>query len=109
MPPPGPKGGRPFAYCPDRAWPGGRTCKQLAAAQDALAEALGEPPTADTALAEATAGFGEAAARLAAPLAEVLAEASALRGAIAEELTAAAARVEQAESSASTERGLREA
>src|SRR6201999_2647005 len=42
LPGPGPRGGRPFAYCPDRSWPGGKTCKQLAAAQEALAEALGE-------------------------------------------------------------------
>jgi chromosome segregation ATPase len=108
LPGPGPKGGRPYAYCPERLWPGGKSCKQLAAAQDALAEALGdEPANAELALASST--FAEAADRITGPLGEVMASAEALRGALAAEVTAAAARVEEALSMASVERGLREA
>lgn len=106
LPGPGPKGGRPFAYCPDRAWPGGRTCKQLAAAQDVLVEALGAESTP---LTDATADFAAAAERVAEPLRDVLAVAEALKGALAEEAKAAAERVERAEAEAATERGLREA
>lgn len=105
LPGPGPKGGRPYAYCPDRSWPGGKTCKQLAAAQEALAEALEERGSAE--LVSATTAFAAAADRVAGPLAEALAVAEALRGALAEELGAATARAERAETTAATERGLR--
>src|SRR5204863_9607507 len=69
LPAPGPRGGRPFAYCPDRTWPGGKTCKQLAAAQDALTEALGTP--ADAGITSSTSAFTAAAAELAQPLGDV--------------------------------------
>lgn len=108
LPGPGPKGGRPYAYCPERVWPGNKSCKQLAAAQDALAEALGnEPVNAELALASST--FAEAADRLTGPLGEVMATAEALRGALAAEVAAAADKAEEALSMASMERGLREA
>lgn len=107
LPGPGPRGGRPFAYCPDRSWPGGKTCKQLAAAQDALAEALGT--SANGELTAATTAFTAAADQVAGPLGEVMTAVTALRETLAAELTAAAARVEQAETSAATERGLRQA
>src|SRR4051794_38509671 len=105
LPAPGPKGGRPFAYCPDRTWPGGKTCKQLAAAQDALAEALGTP--ADAALTATVSAFTTAAGRLTDPLTEVLAATKALHDTLGAELAAAAARVAEAEETANRERGLR--
>ncbi|HEX6358830.1 hypothetical protein [Actinophytocola sp.] len=106
LPAPGPRGGRPFAYCPDRTWPGGKTCKQLAAAQDALTEALGTP--ADTGITAATNAFTAAAQQLADPLGEVLATATALRDTLAAELNTAATRVAEAEEKAARERGLRQ-
>lgn len=57
LPPPGPRGGRPFEFCPDRSWPGGKSCKQLAGAEDALKEALGDTSDA-VALATVTTEFG---------------------------------------------------
>ncbi|KAA2253831.1 hypothetical protein F0L68_31595 [Solihabitans fulvus] len=107
LPAPGPKGGRPVEYCPDRTWPGGKTCKQLAAAQDALAQALGEPADAP-ALTAAAAELAEAGARIHAPLADVLAALETIRTTTAAELTAAAARVQESEDAATRERGLRE-
>src|SRR5438128_12406188 len=74
LPPPGPKGGRPYAYCPDRTWTGGKTCKQLAAAQDALAEALGT--SADTGVTATAHAFAAAAGKITGPLTEVLAAAT---------------------------------
>jgi chromosome segregation ATPase len=106
LPAPGPRGGRPFAYCPDRTWPGGKTCKQLAAAQDALTEALGTP--ADAGITSSTSAFTAAAAELAQPLGDVLAAANALRDTLAAELNIAAARVAEAEETAACERGLRQ-
>jgi len=106
LPAPGPRGGRPFAYCPDRTWPGGKTCKQLAAAQDALTEALGTP--ANAAITAATSMFTSAADRVVGPLGEVLAAATGLRDTLAAELTSAAIRVAEAEETAAQERGLRQ-
>src|SRR5262245_14197819 len=88
LPAPGPRGGRPFAYCPDRVWPGGKNCKQLAAAQDALAEALGTP--ADAALTADITAFTTAAGRLTDPLTEVLAATKALTDTVGAELATAA-------------------
>lgn len=105
LPAPGPRGGRPFAYCPDRTWPGGKTCKQLAAAQDALVEALGTP--ADAGITAATRAFTAVAGELAEPLGEVLAVATALRDSLAAELDTAAVRIAEAEETAIRERGLR--
>ena len=106
LPGPGPKGGRPFAYCPERAWPGGKTCKQLAGAQEALAEALGDAGSAE--LLSATATFTATAERVAGPLSSLLEAAEALRGSLAREAEAAITRAERAEAAAATERGLRE-
>jgi chromosome segregation ATPase len=105
LPAPGPRGGRPFAYCPERTWTGGKTCKQLAGAQDALAEALGTP--ADAGITAATRAFTAVAGELAEPLGEVLAIATALRDSLAAELDSAAVRIAEAEETAIRERGLR--
>ncbi|HEX7661811.1 MAG TPA: hypothetical protein VF444_20265, partial [Pseudonocardiaceae bacterium] len=107
LPPPGSKGGRPFEYCPDRTWPGGKTCKQLAAAQDALEQAFGEPVAAQ-ALTGAAATFTATAERLLDPLGEVRSALEAMRTATEAELAAATKRVEEAEATATTERGLRQ-
>ncbi|MFI5564550.1 response regulator receiver protein [Amycolatopsis japonica] len=68
LPPPGPRGGRPYEFCPDRTWPGGKSCKQLAAAEQALREALGDEGVPSAALADAGQAFDQAAAALTDPL-----------------------------------------
>ncbi|MBN6040064.1 response regulator receiver protein [Amycolatopsis sp. 195334CR] len=68
LPPPGPRGGRPYEFCPDRTWPGGKTCKQLAAAEQALREALGEDAVPAAALSDAGEAFSTAAAAVTGPL-----------------------------------------
>ena len=40
--------GRPPEYCPDRRWPGGRTCRQMAAAERAAERAAGLATPLDT-------------------------------------------------------------
>ncbi|OXM46476.1 response regulator receiver protein, partial [Amycolatopsis thailandensis] len=68
LPPPGPRGGRPYEFCPDRTWPGGKTCKQLAAAEQALREALGDEAVPAGALSDAGQAFEQAAAAVTGPL-----------------------------------------
>ncbi|UMP04878.1 response regulator receiver protein [Amycolatopsis sp. EV170708-02-1] len=68
LPPPGPRGGRPYEFCPDRTWPGGKSCKQLAAAEQALREALGDDAVPSAALLDAGQAFDQAAAALTDPL-----------------------------------------
>lgn len=109
LPGPGPKGGRPFEFCPDRTWPGGKTCKQLAAAQDALRDAIGQAATHRSALTDAAAAISETANRVAGPVAELLSALRAISTTAAEEMTAAAAQVQAAEAVAAEERGLRQA
>ncbi|GAA1285241.1 hypothetical protein [Saccharothrix xinjiangensis] len=107
LPPPGPRGGRPFEYCPEREWPGGHTCKQLAGAEAALTEALGK--TAVPHLSGAASAFVDAAGRVLEPMAALAAALEDLRTSAATELTAAAEQVERTEAEAARERGLREA
>ncbi|MEV7548163.1 response regulator receiver protein [Amycolatopsis sp. NPDC089917] len=68
LPPPGPRGGRPYEFCPDRTWPGGKTCKQLASAEQALKEALGDEAVPAGALTDAGQAFDQAAAAVTGPL-----------------------------------------
>lgn len=99
LPPPGPRGGRPYEFCPDRRWPGDKTCKQLAAAQQALREALGEtdPPTA---LREATDTFADASRRVLEPLQTLGSALDTVTARMQDELTAAAARADEADRAA---------
>ncbi|MCX6467307.1 MAG: response regulator receiver protein, partial [Pseudonocardiales bacterium] len=41
LPPPGPQGGRPRAFCRDTRWDGGRTCAQMARAERDALSSLG--------------------------------------------------------------------
>ncbi|MFJ8912608.1 response regulator receiver protein [Amycolatopsis sp. NPDC102389] len=68
LPPPGPRGGRPYEFCPERTWPGGKSCKQLAAAEQALREALGDEAVPSAALTDAGQAFDQAAAAVTGPL-----------------------------------------
>ncbi|MFD7657130.1 response regulator receiver protein, partial [Actinosynnema sp. NPDC059797] len=107
LPPPGPRGGRPFEYCPERDWPGGHTCKQLAAAETALTEALGTATAPH--LSGAASVFVDAAGRVLEPMTALAAALEDLRTSAAAELTAASEQVERANAEAARERGLREA
>ncbi|OLT46687.1 hypothetical protein BJF85_15750 [Saccharomonospora sp. CUA-673] len=100
LPPPGPRGGRPYEFCPDRVWPGGKSCKQLAAAEQALRDALGEtdPPTA---LRDATDTFADAARQVREPLQALSGVLETVSARMEDELTAAAARADQADRAAS--------
>lgn len=108
LPVPGPRGGRPYEYCPDRVWPGGKSCKQLAAAQEALREALGEP-TDTPVLTAAAATVATATDQVLPAVRELLDALTSVRAAADAELAAAAARVQEAEDTAARERGSRQA
>jgi len=106
LPPPGPRGGRPYEFCPERTWPGGRSCKQLANAVDALQEAIGD--AGDTAaLAGATDEFGTRVENLLGPLHELVAALGTVRGRVESELTDATRRAEEAHERAAEDNGLR--
>ncbi|MFC6089759.1 hypothetical protein [Saccharothrix lopnurensis] len=106
LPPPGPRGGRPFEYCPERDWPGGHTCKQLAGAEVALTEALGKTPSPH--LSGAASVFVDAADRVLEPMTALTTALRELRTSTATELATAAEQVEQARTEAVRERELRE-
>jgi hypothetical protein len=97
LPPPGPRGGRPYEFCPDRTWPGGKSCKQLAAAEQALREALGEEAVPTAALQEAGDAFGRAADAVTEPLKTLSNALDAITARLQDEVNAAAARAEAAE------------
>ncbi|MCP2251462.1 hypothetical protein LY13_000190 [Prauserella aidingensis] len=99
LPPPGPRGGRPYEFCPDRRWPDNKTCKQLAAAEHALRTALGDtdPPTA---LRDATDTFAEASRQALEPLQTLGSALEDVTARMQEELTAAATRADEADAAA---------
>jgi hypothetical protein len=99
LPPPGPRGGRPFEFCPDRRWPGDKTCKQLAAADQAIREALGEV-TAPGALQDATSAFVHAAKELGAPLQNLSHSLDTATARINDTVAGTLARAQQAEAQA---------
>lgn len=108
LPPPGPRGGRPYEFCPDRTWDGGKNCKQLAAAEQALHDALGE--TTDAAgMAGATDAFREQAERVVPQLGELANTVRQVQTRLESELQDAVSRAEQAEGQALEDRGTREA
>ncbi|GAA1192781.1 response regulator receiver protein [Prauserella alba] len=99
LPPPGPRGGRPYEFCPDRRWPGDKTCKQLAAAEYALRTAIGDtdPPTA---LREATDTFADASRQVLEPLQTLGSALDDVTARMQDELTAAATRADEADTAA---------
>ncbi|HJQ47390.1 MAG TPA: response regulator receiver protein [Amycolatopsis sp.] len=108
LPPPGPRGGRPFEFCPDREWSGGRTCKQLAAADQALRDAMGE--SLSTAELRTTVDeFLRAASALGEPLQTVRTSLAGFSGRVKDEVAATAARAEEAEARAVEADGRRQA
>jgi DNA repair exonuclease SbcCD ATPase subunit len=108
LPPPGPRGGRPFEFCPDRRWPGDRTCKQLAAADQALRDALGDS-VSHVGLKDAAAEFTRAAAGLGEPLQTLRNALDSVAARAQDEVTAALTRAEQAEARAIEAEGLQQA
>ncbi|WP_326835805.1 response regulator receiver protein [Amycolatopsis rhabdoformis] len=108
LPPPGPRGGRPFEFCPDRRWPGERTCKQLAAADQALREALGDSAP-HAGLADAATEFVRAATELGGPLQTLRNALDSVAARAQDEVTAALTRAETAEARALEADGLRQA
>ncbi|RJQ87664.1 response regulator receiver protein [Amycolatopsis panacis] len=100
LPPPGPRGGRPYEFCPERTWPGGKSCKQLAGAESALREALGEDGVPTAALRDAGEAFGNAAAAAAEPLRTLSNALDTITARLREEVTTAVARAEAAEQAA---------
>lgn len=107
LPPPGPRGGRPYEFCPERVWPGNVGCKQLAAAENSLRAALGVDP--------GTLALGGFAADVREHVERVLAPADALKGVLEQvvarldtEVRAALAAVETSDKAAAEDRGLRE-
>ncbi|CRK57146.1 Exonuclease SbcC [Alloactinosynnema sp. L-07] len=107
LPPPGPRGGRPYEFCPERTWPGNVTCKQLAAAENALRAALG--------VESGTAALGGVATEVREHIDRVLGPAEALKAVLEQvvtrldgEVTTALAAVDAAEKAAALDRGLRE-
>jgi chromosome segregation ATPase len=99
LPPPGPRGGRPFEFCPDRLWPGDKTCKQLAAAEQALREALGSTGT-PTALQDASDAFVQASSQVTGPLQALSNALDTITARLQEEVSAAVAQARDAESRA---------
>lgn len=97
LPPPGPRGGRPYEFCPDRVWPGGKSCKQLAAAEQHLREALGEAAVPTAALRDAGEAFGSAASAVSEPLRTLANALDSITARLQEEVGAAVARAEAAE------------
>ncbi|MEV8613823.1 response regulator receiver protein [Amycolatopsis sp. NPDC051373] len=108
LPPPGPRGGRPFEFCPDRRWPGDRTCKQLAAADQALREALGDS-VSHAGLTDAAAQFVRAATELGGPLQTLRNALDSVAARAQDEVTSALTRAETAEARATEADGLRQA
>ncbi|MEW2499491.1 response regulator receiver protein [Amycolatopsis sp. NPDC047767] len=108
LPPPGPRGGRPFEFCPDRRWPGDRTCKQLAAADQALREALGGS-VSHAGLTDAAAEFVRAATELGGPLQTLRNALDSVAARAQDEVTSALTRAETAEARATEADGLRQA
>ncbi|MDT8912777.1 response regulator receiver protein [Amycolatopsis sp. PS_44_ISF1] len=108
LPPPGPRGGRPFEFCPDRRWPGDRTCKQLAAADQALRDALGDA-VSHAGLKEAAAEFTRAAVGLGEPLQTLRNALDSVAARAQDEVAAALTRAETAEQRALEADGLRQA
>lgn len=107
LPPPGPRGGRPYEFCPDRVWSGNATCKQLAAAESSLRAALGVDP--------GTLALGGFATDVREQVSRVLAPADALKAVLEQvvarldtEVTSALAAVEASDKAAAEDRGLRE-
>jgi hypothetical protein len=107
LPPPGPRGGRPYEFCPDRVWSGNATCKQLAAAENSLRAALGVDP--------GTLALGGFASDVREHVERVVAPAEALKGVLEQvvtrldtEVRAALAAVESSDKAAAEDRGLRE-
>jgi len=107
LPPPGPRGGRPFEFCPDRTWPGGKSCKQLAGAEDALRDALGDSTDA-IALAGTTADFVARADQVLGPVAALAGALNEVKERVGVELESAVALTQQARAEAAEDRGLRE-
>ncbi len=106
LPPPGPRGGRPYEFCPERTWPGGRSCKQLANAADALREAVGDIGDAGP-LAGATDEFGAHVDHVLGPLRELVSALETVRVRVESELADAVRRAEEAEERAAEDNGLR--
>lgn len=107
LPPPGPRGGRPYEFCPERVWSGNATCKQLAAAENSLRAALGVDP--------GTLALGGFATDVREHVERVLAPADALKGVLEQvvvrldtEVRSALAAVESSDKAAAEDRGLRE-
>ncbi|MEC3976807.1 response regulator receiver protein [Amycolatopsis sp. H20-H5] len=96
LPPPGPRGGRPYEFCPDRVWPGGKTCKQLAAAEQALREALGDTEV-PTALEDAGEAFARAASGVTEPLQTLSNALDTITGQLQKDIALAVAQAETAE------------
>jgi hypothetical protein len=108
LPPPGPRGGRPYEFCPDRVWPSDKTCKQLAAAEQALRDALGNTGT-PTALEDAGDAFTQAAARVTEPLQTLSNALDTITARLQKDITAAVAQAEAAEQRAADADQHREA
>ncbi|HVK23244.1 MAG TPA: hypothetical protein VM677_17950 [Actinokineospora sp.] len=107
LPPPGPRGGRPYEFCPERSWPGNATCKQLAAAETALKAALGTE--------SGTLALGGVATEVRDHVERALGPAEALKSVLEQvitrldgEVAAALAAVDTAQRDAAHDRGLRE-
>lgn len=107
LPPPGPRGGRPYEFCPDRVWSGNTTCKQLAGAESSLRAALGVDP--------GTLALGGFATDVREHVERVIAPADALKGVLEQvvarldtEVTSALSAVESSDKAAAEDRGLRE-
>ncbi|MGQ0841183.1 hypothetical protein [Actinokineospora sp.] len=107
LPPSGPRGGRPYEFCPDRQWPGNATCKQLAGAENALRTALGADP--------GQLALGGFATDVREHVDRALRPAAALQGVLTQvlarldgEVAAVLAAVDGAERAAAADRGLRE-
>ncbi|OXM54187.1 hypothetical protein [Amycolatopsis alba] len=101
LPPPGPRGGRPYEFCPDRTWPGGKSCKQLAAAEQALREALGDDAVPAGALTDAGQAFDQAAAAVTGPLRTLSNALDAVTAHLRDEIAAAVSQADVARETAS--------
>ncbi len=100
LPPPGPRGGRPYEFCPDRTWPGGKSCKQLAAAEQALREALGDEGVPSAALTDAGQAFDQAATALTGPLRTLSNALDAVTAHLRDEITTAVGQADAAHEAA---------
>ncbi|MDQ3404159.1 MAG: hypothetical protein M3548_12295, partial [Actinomycetota bacterium] len=107
LPPSGPRGGRPYEFCPERRWPGNATCKQLAGAESALRSALGVEP-GSLSLGGFAADVREHVDRALEPAAALKAVLEQVASRLAQEVTAALETAETADRTAAEDRGLRE-